>query len=77
VRDESFVDLNTGVVLQGHEDTAGLRPPACMERSKRTTATIISIRSDIRQGNWQITDIDDPVGAQEMVPHVKQCCNLL
>lgn len=68
--DEIFqvVDLNTGVVLQGHEDGL-VRSVVHLVRMEKTVTTDVgddtSYFPNIRQGNWQITDIDDLLGAKK------------
>jgi hypothetical protein len=69
--DEIFqvVDLNTGVVLQGHEDGL-VRSVVHLVRMEKTVETYDSNDAfpyfpDIRQGNWQITDIDDLLGPKK------------
>jgi hypothetical protein len=69
--DEIFqvVDLNTGVVLQGHEDGL-VRSVVHLVRMEKTVETYDSndkfpYYPDIRQGNWQITDIDDLLGPKK------------
>jgi hypothetical protein len=66
--DEIFqvVDLNTGVVLQGHEDGL-VRSVVHLVRMEKTVETYDNDNTFpyspvIRQGNWQITDIDDLLG---------------
>jgi hypothetical protein len=69
--DEIFqvVDLDTGVVLQGHEDGL-VRSVVHLVRMEKTVETYDNDDTfpyfpDVRQGNWQITDIDDLLGAKK------------
>jgi hypothetical protein len=68
--DEIFqvVDLDTGVVLQGHEDGL-VRSVVHLVRMEKTVETYDNDEfpyfPDVRQGNWQITDIDDLLGPKK------------
>jgi hypothetical protein len=69
--DEIFqvVDPSTGVVLQGHEDGL-VRSVVHLVRMEKTVETYDNDTKfpyfpDVRQGNWQITDIDDLLGPKK------------
>lgn len=69
--DEIFqvVDLETGVVLQGQEDGL-VRTVVHLVRMEKTVETYdndarFPYFPDVKQGNWQITDIDDLLGSKK------------